>query len=62
VCEPGADFGLPGSIEHYELQYPYAVDGTQTTVITPGWGRYLFQYVHIAWLNEDVSATLRELP
>ncbi len=62
TAEVQADFGLPGSVEHYELQYPYAVDGRQATVITPGWGRYLFQFAHVVWLNEDVAATLRQLP
>ena len=62
TAEIQADFASPGSVEHYELQYPYAVAPGRAAVITPGWGRYLFQYGHVVWLNEDVSATLREMP
>ena len=61
TAEVEAVFVQPGTIEHYLLQYPYAVAPGHTTVITPGWGRYLFQYLHATWLDEQVSPTLSEI-
>jgi len=61
TAEVEAVFVQGTTIERYQLQYPYAVAPGHTTVITPGWGRYLFEYLHVTWLDEQVSPTLTEL-
>jgi hypothetical protein len=58
-----ADFDARGHApQRYELQYPYIADVVRLSLLTPGWGRYLFQYRAPTWLNQDVSPTLAEVP
>jgi hypothetical protein len=58
-----ADFDARGHApQRYELQYPYIADAVRLSLLTPGWGRYLFQYRAPTWLNQDVAPTLAEVP
>ena len=54
-----ADFEAPTkTTDRYQLQYPYVANTQQVSLLTPGWGRYLFQYHEPVWLNQDVAPTL----
>jgi hypothetical protein len=58
-----ANLGRVGQApDRFELRYPYLADEHQVHVLEPGWGRTLFRFGQARWLNEDVSATLREQP
>jgi 4-amino-4-deoxy-L-arabinose transferase-like glycosyltransferase len=61
TAEIEADFSEPGRVtDRYQLLYPYTVASDRVSVLTPGWGRYLFRYRNTVWLNQDVSSTLAE--
>jgi hypothetical protein len=56
-----ADLTTPGHPpDRYQRQYPYMLQGTQVRILTPGVGRYLFQYRTPTWLDQDVTATIAE--
>ncbi len=58
-----ADFvSATGKIEYYERQYPYIAGANGLAVLTPGIGRYYFQYTSSVWLNQDVTPQLAEVP
>jgi len=58
-----ADFSEPtGKTENYERQYPYVASPNRVVVLTPGIGRYYFQYTTSLWINQDVTPTLTEVP
>ena len=61
TAEIEANFIEPGhATDRYQLSYPYSVEAQQVSVLTPGWGRFLFQYDKAVWVNQDVSPTLGE--
>jgi hypothetical protein len=63
TIEVEAVFSGPGRVaDRYQRRYPYAVAGGEARVLTPGWGRYLFRYGRPVWVNQDVAATLTEVP
>jgi len=56
-----ADFtAATGKTEYYERQYPYIASANGIAVLTPGIGRYYFQYTSSVWLYQDVTPTLAE--
>jgi hypothetical protein len=56
-----ADLTTPGHApDRYQRDYPYVVNGDEVRVLTPGVGRYLFQYGKPVWLDQDVAATIAE--
>ena len=58
-----ADFTQPtGKTEYYERQYPFVASPKAVAVLTPGIGRYYFQYTTSVWINQDVTPTLAEVP
>jgi hypothetical protein len=46
--------------DRYQLVYPYSVSDGRVNLLTPGRGRFLFEYGDPVWLNQDVSTTLAE--